>query len=294
MIQQPVAPAPVDPLTGMPMAPQPPMIQPPMIQPPMIQPPMIQQPMIQQPMAQQQPAPGSGGTPMPAGGGEYGQSRGSGGTAGLRFVGQQLMFWSRIGVMTGIALLGIGILVALGARSFDTLKTAKTLTDIGQWVLAIAILVSLVGFGFLLTLPPSTGCWGLALAAFIVTAIGSLLAGITFLAADGGEVLILLATLTYFAGGVVTCILLRALANHYGQADAGGLAIGGLALNAAFGGLVLFFYILVKAGVQLNMDPDSGMAMVYIIIIAFTLIWIGAAALEMACLGKLGQHFRRG
>jgi len=250
-----------------------------------------------QPIIPQQPAVGGQQpfiqtvTPVaPQAVGGYAQA--GGGSSTLLFVGHQLMMWSRIGVATGLLFVMIGLLIAIGAESFDGLKTGKTFFNIGWYVWAPAAITSLVGFAFMLTLPKSTRCWGLTLAAFITIAIGTLLMLVNWVfLEEPQEVLTLLGFLTYFGGGVMTCVWLAALAGHYQRPEVRGCTIAGLATYGSLAGLYLLFYILVKAGAQIAANPSSAKALATIVIIIYFLSWIASAGMEMLALGKLKRHF---
>jgi hypothetical protein len=247
-----------------------------------------------QPIVPQQPIAGGQQpfiqTVAPQAVGGYAQA--GGGSSTLLFVGHQLMMWSRIGVAAGLLFVMIGLLIAMGATSYDTAQTAKTFYDIGWYVWAPAAITSLVGFAFMFTLPKSTRCWGLTLAAFITIAIGTLLMLVNWVfLEEPQEVLTLLGFLTYFGGGVMTCVWLAALAGHYQRPEVRGCTIAGLATYGSLAGLYLLFYILVKAGAQIAANPSSAKALATIVIIIYFLSWIASAGMEMLALGKLKRHF---
>ena len=288
--QQPVA---ADPLLQPPSAADP-LLQQPMAADPLMQP-MAQQPYPQQPSAQQ-PVGGNWGSQMAGG---YGRS--SGGSTSLLFVGHQLAFWSRIGTLAGLLCFLISLTIVLSADSIKALSTADTLQDITGYLLLITNIVCLIGLGFFLSLPRQTGTWGLALAAFITCIVGDLLGSIYILADSNSVVLLVITVMIYFAGGLMTCVMLKSLMQYYRQDDAIGVAVGGIVMNAITAGFFLLMVILEENRFFMG-DPDNfedavsmGKTVMWIVVISsylITLMWSAAVGLEMGALGKLRGRIR--
>jgi hypothetical protein len=308
-LQQPAAQQPIQqPIQQQPVAAEP-LLQPPAAADPLLQQPMAADPLLQQPMAAdslmqpmaqqpyaQQPVGGNWGSQMAGG---YGRS--SGGSTSLLFVGHQLAFWPRIGTLAGLLLFLISLTIALSTDSDKALSIAGTLQDITGYLLLIANIVCLIGLGFFLSLPRQTGAWGLALAAFITCIVGDLLGSICILADSNSVVLLVITVMVYFAGGLMTCVMLKALMQYYRQDDAIGVAVGGIVMNAVTAGFFLLMVILEENQFFMG-DPDNvadavrmAKTVMWIVVISsylITLMWSAVVGLEMGTLGKLRGRIR--